>query len=60
VNLSDFILTDIHYKNNAGKYELGPNNELIENDLNKITDDLYPQLEDIMLNNLTTFKFGFD
>jgi len=48
MNLSNLILTDIHYKNNAGEYELGPNNELIENDLNKIADDLYPQLEVIM------------
>jgi hypothetical protein len=46
--LGKLILTDIHYKNNAGEYELGPNNELIDNGLNKIADDLYPQLEDLM------------
>jgi hypothetical protein len=48
MDLGELILIDIHYKNKAGEYELGPNNELIENDLNKIADDLYPQLEDLM------------
>ena len=49
MDLSILVLTDIHYKNNAGKYELGSNNELIENDLNEIADQLYPYLENLML-----------
>ncbi|GBU28070.1 hypothetical protein R84B8_01628 [Treponema sp. R8-4-B8] len=49
MDLSKLILTDIFYKNNAGEYELRPNNELIENDLNKIIDDLYPHFDHLML-----------
>jgi len=49
MDLGELIRTDIHYKNDAGEYELGSNNELIENDLNKIVDDLYPYLENLML-----------
>jgi len=49
MDLGELIRTDIHYKNDAGEYKLGANNELIENDLNKIADDLYLQLEDVML-----------
>ena len=48
MDLGKLIRTDIHYKNDGSEYELGPNNELIENDLNKIADDLCSQLEGIM------------
>jgi hypothetical protein len=48
MDLGELIRTDIHYKNDAGEYELGPNNELIENDLDKIADALHIQIEDLM------------
>jgi len=38
MNLGMLLRFDIFYKNKKGEYELGPNNEFTENNLNKIVD----------------------
>ena len=62
MNLGGLLRTDIFFKTEKGEYDLGPNNEFIENDLNKILDDLQLHLEDLMLvlSNRRPFLTQFD
>lgn len=62
MNLSILLRTDIFYKTKQGEYELGPNNEFSENDLNKIMDDLLPYLKGLIseLSNRARFLAQYD
>jgi len=48
MNLSILLLNDVFYKNEEGEYELGPNNEFTENNLNELVDNLHPHFEGLM------------
>jgi len=48
MDLSNLLLEDVLYMNDEGKYELTTEYKLIENDRNKIVDDLFPYFDGLM------------